>query len=157
MTTVGPHYPHGWTVAVTNTSDRPVYGVQVGPALTAVRPDAEPVNVTMRHPLVADVHPSEFLAASETLTWEYISDESIVNHTHPFAPVTFVDEEGNRFRSVPADLSSKGWTVSRWVHADALSPSGHWQRQADRITPSASLVRDAGHFPTSVYASHSNP
>lgn len=134
-----------------NTSDRPIYGVQVGPALTAVRPDAEPVRVTMRHPLVADVHPTEFLAAGEELTGEYISNESIVNHTYPFAPVTFVDEEGSRFRSVPADLSPKGRTVSRWVHADALSPNGHWQQQSDRITPSAALVHVAGQFPRSVY------
>jgi hypothetical protein len=151
VTSVGPDNPFGWRVTVVNTSDRPIYGVQVGPALTAVRPDAEPVRVTMRHPLVADVHPTEFLAAGEELTWEYISNESIVNHTYPFAPVTFVDEEGSRFRSVPADSSPKGRTVSRWVHADALSPNGHWQQQSDRISPSAALVHVAGQFPKSVY------
>lgn len=150
-TTVGPHYPLGWTVSVANTSDRPIYGVKVGPALTAARPDTDPAVVTMRHPLVADLHPSEFLAAGTTLTWEYVSDETIVNNTYPFAPVTFVDEEGNQFRSVPADLSPSGKTVSRWVHADALSPSGHWERQTDRITPSTLLVHEAGQFPRSVY------
>jgi hypothetical protein len=159
QTDVGPNNPMGWSVSVANASDRPIYRVHVGRVLTAVRSGREPATVTMRYldhanggrQVATDVHMSVSLAAGESLTWVYVSNETIVNQTYPFTPVTFADEEGNQFRSVPADLSLSGRTVSRWVHADALTPSGDWQRQTDRITPSATLIHVAGPFPRSVY------
>lgn len=131
-TSVAPEYPLGWTVSVVNASDRPIYEVLVGPTLTATPVDGggQSVTVTMRHPLdaspgstvdrryPADSHATYSLIPGESIAWEYVSSESVVNTTWPFVPVTFLDEEARRFHNVPAGLTFGGKTVSRWVFSD---------------------------------------
>lgn len=151
QTVVAPHYPLGWAVSVANRSDDSIYDARVGRVLTALVAGAPANTVTLSIPMAADTHPPAFLGAGEVQEFQFISNKEIVNSTYGFVPIEFTDEDGNRFRSVPAALSPSGRIVSRWVHSDALTANGEWRRPTERIEPSPTLVSVAGQVPQSVY------
>lgn len=151
QTVVAPYYPLGWAVSVANRSDDSIYDVRVGRVLTALVAGAPANTVTLSIPMAADTHPPAYLGAGEVQEFQFISNKEIVNSTYGFVPIEFTDEDGNRFRSVPAALSPSGRIVSRWVHSDALTANGEWRRPTDRIEPSPTLVSVAGQVPQSVY------
>lgn len=155
QTEVGPDYPFGWSVTVKNQSDDPIYEVRIGRALAALAAGVPARAVTMQIPVTADTHPSDFLGVGEVQEHQFISDAEIVNSSYGFVAVEFTDADGNRFRTVPADLSPLGKIVSRWIHADALSPSGQWRHSLNRVEPSSRLVNVTGRIPQVVYQSAS--